>query len=73
MRRKLPAMYGQIKKVTIDSEKADQHVGPPAAERPFTIYVSIFTVHVYHEFMQAENVTDGSTVIAEVDVTVTGS
>lgn len=70
MRRKLPAQYSQVKKVTIDMEKTDQHVGEESVSRPLTIYVTIATVHVYHEMLQAEDVRGPDSVIATITPTV---
>lgn len=57
----------QLKKVTVDAEKTEEDVGPPAAEAPFVMYISIFTVHVYYEMLEARTI--GTSTVQQVDWT----
>lgn len=70
VRSKLPAAEprGLIRKVTLDAQKDEVTEGPPVVDEPFTIYTSIFTVHVYGEMLDARNVTDQ--IIERVDAEV---
>lgn len=74
LRRSLPAEHPRIRMVNVDAEKSEVSGGPPAADKPFLIYTSVFTVHTHQEILQAENVSSGGTVvispITQVDLDV---
>ena len=67
LRTTLLASDPQLKRVRVDAEKTEEDVGPPAAEAPFVMYISIFTVHVYYEMLEARLV--GGDVVESVDPT----
>lgn len=50
----------QLRRVSVDAEKTEEQVGPPAAEAPFVMYISIFTVGVYYEMLEARTVGTGT-------------
>lgn len=61
----------RINRVRLDAEKSEQDGGPPQAEQPFWLYFSLFTVHVYHEMLEARNVAGPDGILQRIDVTVT--
>lgn len=73
MRRWMPMRDHQVRKVAIDAEKSDQTIGPPESEQPFDMYVSLFTVHVLYEMLEATDVRGQDSVVGRIDVTVSSS
>lgn len=67
LRRKLLGMDPLIRRVRVDSEKQDA----PMDEAPYVLYVSLFTVHVYYEMLEATNVTGTDGIISTVAVAQT--
>jgi hypothetical protein len=67
LRRKLLGMDPLIRRVRVDSEKQDT----PMDEAPYVLYVSLFTVHVYFEMLEATNVTGTDGIISSLATTVT--
>lgn len=59
-----------IKKVTLDAEKTEADAGPPIVEQPITVYISLFTIHVYSEMLEPRRITDSDDIIARIDVDV---
>lgn len=70
LRRKLPRLDQLVRKVQVDAEKTESSQGPPVVEQPFTVYLSIFTVHVYYEMLEASNVRGEDLTIGRIDVSV---
>ncbi len=68
LRRWLPGRDALIRKVAVDGEKTEQNGGPPTAEEPMWVYISLFTVHVFYEMLEAANVRDASRVPTSIDV-----
>lgn len=60
--RRLPMRDPLVKRVRVDAEKQEL----PMEEQPRPIYVSIFTVHVYYEMLEAANVTGPEGHVTEV-------
>lgn len=73
LRTALPAADAKVKRVRVDAEKTESSGGPPVAEQPFTVYISIFTVHVYFEMLEARNVVGPESFIARIDVSASGA
>jgi hypothetical protein len=71
LRRKLPGRDPQIKKVKVEAEKAEVSGGPPEVDQPFLVYLSVFTVHVWCEMLEATDVTGADGVIGSITVTTT--
>ena len=70
LQRRLPGEEPRIKKVQVDAEKAEVDGGPPVAKDPFTVYLSIFTVHVWHEMLEAVDVTGPTGLIGAINLTI---
>lgn len=70
LRRKLPARNGQIRKVTVDDEKQEFHGGPPEQDKPFVVYISVFTVHVHYELLEAVDVAGADRHISGINITL---
>lgn len=66
LRRKLIDRDPLIRRVRVDAEKQEL----PVDEQPLTIYVSVFTVHVYYEWLEATDVTGADGIIESVESTV---
>lgn len=60
IRSTLPRTDPQVKRVTLDGTKDEVSEGPPVVQAPFTVYISIFTVHVYCEMLEPRNIVAGS-------------
>lgn len=71
LRSYLPAQDGQVRRVRVDAEKTEESGGPPIAEAPFVVYISLFTVHVYSEMLEARNVVGPEAFPTTVNATVT--
>lgn len=73
MRRDLLLQDPQVKRVRVDSERTEESGGPPVAEAPFVIYMSIFTVHVYYEMLEPRDVVGPEAFPTQIDASVTVS
>ena len=69
LRSTLLSADAQLRRIRVDAEKTEEEVGPPAAESPFVMFISIFTVHVYYEMLEARQVGVG--VVESIDPTPT--
>ncbi len=67
--RRLPMRDALIKRVRVDAEKQEL----PMEDQPRPIYVSVFTVHVYYEMLEAANVIGPDGIITSVTPTVVPS
>lgn len=70
LRTTLPARDLQIRRVRVDAEKTEQTAGPPVVEQPLVVYVSVFTVHVYYEMLEAREVIPVGDTIRDIVVDV---
>lgn len=73
MRRELLASSSLIRFVRVDAEKGETNAGPPNADEPLLIYTSVFTVHVYHEMLEARDVVGRTGIVARIDVSVSAA
>lgn len=71
LRRELPRATRLVRRVRVDAEKQEQEAGPPAVESPRLVYISVFTVHVYHELLEAQDVGGPESIVGRIDATVT--
>jgi hypothetical protein len=67
LRSTLLSQDPQLKRVRVDAEKTEETAGPPSDEAPLVVYISIFTVHVYYEMLEARKV--GVDTVERVDPT----
>lgn len=70
LRSYLPGRDHLIRRVRVDAEKTEQTAGPPVVEAPLVVYVSVFTVHVYYEMLEAREVHPVDSTVARIDVEV---
>lgn len=67
LRRRLPVMSELVRNVTVSAERQEL----PLDEQPIVIYVSVFTVQVWSEMLEATDVTGPSGIIHEVPLVTT--
>jgi hypothetical protein len=72
IRRWLLARDGLIRKVSVEAEKTEYSDGPPLSEAPFVVYISLFTVQLQYEMLEATDVRGADSVLGKIDVAVTG-
>lgn len=72
LQRRLPGQDPRVRKVRVDSERQDVDGGPPVSKEPFIVYLSIFTVHVWHEMLEAVDVRGriDNGLIEALDITI---
>ncbi len=73
LRRRLLDRDPQIRRVKVDAEKTEVAGGPPEADQPFLVYLSVFTVHVWMEMLEATDVTGPDQLVGSITVTVNPS
>lgn len=66
LRRLLPDRNELYKRVSVSGEKQEL----PLDEQPLTIYVSLFTVEVHYEMLEATNIVGPDGFIERLDITV---
>lgn len=67
LKRRLPQRDPQIHRTAVSSEKQDV----PMDEQPMLMYVSIFTVEVWFEMLQAIDVTGTEGIVSDLPITLT--
>jgi hypothetical protein len=72
LRTWLPTQDPLIRQVRVDMSKDEASSdGPPVSEMPFTVYMSIVTVHVYCVAMTPRDIVDQTGIATAINSTVT--
>lgn len=70
LNRLLPDEDPKIHKVRVSAEKQEVSGGPPEADQPFVVYISVFTVECWYEMLEAVDVRGEDGIIGAITVTV---